>query len=101
MRWVELGADGRGDDGVRREDAVQPAEDDRLHTVAAALMTLRRHLDSQRRWNRRLFSRLAHEQPRQRLGAPSESASFPGRPEPPRAARCPHSEVGTAEGVAS
>ena len=46
MCWRELGADGRRDDGVRREDAVQPAEDDRLHTVAAALVTLRRDLDS-------------------------------------------------------
>ena len=45
MRWVELGADGGGDDGVRREDAVQPTEDDRLHTLAATLVTLQRHLD--------------------------------------------------------
>ena len=46
MRWEQLGADGGGDDGVRREDAVQPAEDDSLHTVTAALVTLRRYLDS-------------------------------------------------------
>ena len=38
MCWRELGADGRGDDGVRREDAVQPSEDDRLHLLAALLM---------------------------------------------------------------
>ena len=40
MCWRELGADGRRDDGVRREDPVQASEDDRLHLLAARLMHL-------------------------------------------------------------
>ena len=88
MRREELGADGRGDDGVRREDAVQPAEDDRLHTVAAALVTLRRDLDSKGGgWGRRRGTRLARAT-KAVAGRPVDRP-LPGRTELPRAARRP------------
>jgi hypothetical protein len=101
MRWEELGADGGGDDGVRREDAVQPTEDDRLHTVAAALVTLWCYLDSHGRWvGQSAFARGSLEQPRQWRGAlwTGRSLGGPSCPEPPRAPKeAPMTGLGTAE----
>ena len=107
MRWVELGADGGGDDGVRREDAVQPTEDDRLHTLAATLVTLQRHLDRAMKAVEPAALQAASPSNTEAVaGRPQRIGLSPWRPELPRAARCPHSEAaqvpwGTAEGVAS
>ena len=105
MCWRELGTDGRGDDGVRREDAVQSAEDDSLHTVATALVTLRRYLDSHGRWVVHAAVSALHVASSSNQGsgwalsgaaAPWEVRELPELPGAPKEARMP--SLGTAEG---